>query len=104
MILVTGASGQLGHAILTHLNTTGVQAIGGTRDPKTGPNAHTGLTETGPGTGSGTGSGSDYRRVDFDEPDTLDFTDVETLVIVSAGTAEDDIVIALDLHEPHNCR
>jgi len=39
-------------------------------------------------------SGLKYRLVDFDEPDTLDFSNVDTLVVVSAGTAEDDVVIA----------
>ncbi|HCB56651.1 MAG TPA: NmrA family transcriptional regulator, partial [Arthrobacter bacterium] len=31
--------------------------------------------------------------LDFDDPGTLDFTGVHTLVLVSAGTAEDDVVI-----------
>ncbi len=73
MILVTGASGHLGHAILTHLNAAGEPAVGGTRHPSTG---------------------SGYRQVDFDEPRTLQFKDVDSLVMVSAGTAEDDVVIA----------
>lgn len=33
------------------------------------------------------------RRIDFDDPDTLDFTDIETLMMISAGYAEDDVVI-----------
>ncbi len=77
MILVTGASGHLGHATLTHLNTAGESAIGGTRRPSAGSEAE-----------------SEYLRVDFDEPDTLQFKDIDTLVMVSAGTAEDDVVIA----------
>lgn len=76
MILVTGASGQLGHAILTHLAAAGMQPVGGTRHPKPGGAA-----------------GFNHRLIDFDEPDTLDFSGVDTLVVVSAGTAEDDVVI-----------
>lgn len=84
MILVTGASGHLGRAILTHLTTAGVSATGGTRhlEPSNKPSPE---------------PVSGYRHVDFDDPDTLDFSDVDTLVIVSAGTAEDDVVI--DRHE-----
>lgn len=33
-------------------------------------------------------------HVDFDEPESLNFTGVDTLVVVSAGYAEDDVVIA----------
>ncbi|SEF12344.1 NAD(P)H dehydrogenase (quinone) [Arthrobacter alpinus] len=73
MILVTGASGQLGSAIVESLKVAGVPLISGTRSPVVG---------------------SSDRYVDFDDPGTLDFTGVETLVLVSAGYAEDDVVIA----------
>ncbi|GAA2116996.1 SDR family oxidoreductase [Kitasatospora saccharophila] len=71
MILVTGANGNLGSAILTALRTRGSTATGGSRTP-----------------GEGT------RRLDFDDPAGLDLTGVSTLVLVSAGYAEDDRVIA----------
>ncbi len=73
MILVTGASGHLARAILDHLSQAGCEAIGGTRRPGDDPH---------------------LRLLDFDDPATLNFGDVDTLVIVSAGTAEDDVVIA----------
>ncbi|WP_033216113.1 NAD(P)H-binding protein [Kitasatospora phosalacinea] len=71
MILVTGANGNLGSAILTALRDRGTPATGGSRTP-----------------GEGT------RRLDFDDPASLDLTGVSTLVLVSAGYAEDDRVIA----------
>jgi NAD(P)H dehydrogenase (quinone) len=70
MILVTGASGHLASLVLTHLDARGVTAIGGSRSPAPG-----------------------HRRLDFDEPRSIDLTDVTTLVLVSAGYAEDDVVI-----------
>ncbi|WP_426986226.1 NmrA family transcriptional regulator [Pseudarthrobacter sp. Y6] len=73
MILVTGASGHLAQAILHHLKEAGVDGVGGTRTPGDDPR---------------------QRLLNFDDPATLDFGDVGTLVIVSAGTAEDDVVIA----------
>ncbi|WP_104092541.1 NAD(P)H-binding protein [Arthrobacter sp. GMC3] len=77
MILVTGAHGQLSRAIVESLTAANVPVIGGTRNP----------TEW-----------SSERRVDFDDPGTLDFTGVDTLVLVSAGYAEDDVVIARHDH------
>lgn len=71
MILVTGAGGQLAAAILTHLADLGADAIGGSRAP-------------GPGD----------RPMDFDVPQGLDLREVRTLVLVSAGYAEDDVVVA----------
>jgi NAD(P)H dehydrogenase (quinone) len=71
MILVTGATGQLGSAILQHLRATGAAAIGSSR------------------------SGADgMRRIDLDDPATVSFAGVDTLVLVSAGEAEDDVVTA----------
>lgn len=72
MILVTGASGHLAAAILEHLVEAGASATGGTRNP--------------------TGSGH-FRALDFDVPGTISFEGVDTLILVSAGTAEDDVVI-----------
>lgn len=73
MIFVTGASGQLGRATLTHLSDAGAAATGGTRRPD---------------------PGSTDRYLDFDDPSSLDFDGVDTLLMVSAGAAEDDVVIA----------
>ncbi|MEV8251507.1 NAD(P)H-binding protein [Microbacterium sp. NPDC076768] len=71
MILVTGANGQLATLILQSLAERGAAATGGTRTPD-----------------------GEQRYVDFDAPDSLDFNGVTTLVLVSAGYAEDDRVIA----------
>ncbi|WP_377273572.1 NmrA family NAD(P)-binding protein [Peterkaempfera sp. SMS 1(5)a] len=70
MILVTGANGNLGSATLAALRARGAIATGGSRIP-----------------GDGT------RLLDFDEPSGIDLTGVSTLVLVSAGYAEDDQVI-----------
>jgi NAD(P)H dehydrogenase (quinone) len=71
MILVTGATGQLGSAILRHLHDFGVDAIGSSRSGVDG-----------------------MRRIDLDDPATISFDGVDTLVLVSAGEAEDDVVTA----------
>ncbi|MFB7875678.1 NAD(P)H-binding protein [Nocardia sp. NPDC056064] len=71
MIMVTGAHGQLGSGILARLLAGGVPAVGGSRTAAT-----------------------DIRPLDFDAPETLDLTGISTLVLVSAGYAEDDRVIA----------
>ncbi|ARH89622.1 NAD(P)H-binding protein [Streptomyces sp. MOE7] len=70
MILVTGANGNLGSATLAALRARGVAATGGSRMP-----------------------GAGMRRLDFDDPTSLDLTEVSTLVLVSAGYAEDDQVV-----------
>lgn len=72
MILVTGASGALGGLIVKAL--AGHDVIAGTRSKWTGPEPS--------------------RRVDFDDPASLvvAFEGVATLVFVSAGYAEDDVV------------
>lgn len=72
MILVTGASGHLAKAILQHLAQAGSAATGATRNPS---------------------SSGQLRAMDFDVPETISFEGVETLVMVSAGTEEDDVVI-----------
>ncbi|MHA7298673.1 Rossmann-fold NAD(P)-binding domain-containing protein [Pseudarthrobacter sp. MDT3-1] len=71
MILVTGASGHLATAVLEHLTESGAPAVGGTRNP---------------------GGNGPLRHLDFDDP-TIDLAGVHTLVLISAGTAEDDVVI-----------
>ena len=70
MILVTGSNGQLASLILQELAARQVPAVGDSRTP--------------------TGR---QRRLDFDEPSSIDLTGVSTLVLVSAGYAEDDQVI-----------
>jgi NAD(P)H dehydrogenase (quinone) len=70
MILVTGANGNLGAATLAALHARGVTATGGSRTP-----------------------GEGVRRLDFDDHPSLDLTGVTTLVLVSAGYAEDDLVV-----------
>jgi NAD(P)H dehydrogenase (quinone) len=77
MILVTGASGQLGRAIVDSLQAADVPVIAGTQHPD-------GTART--------------RVVDFDDPDSLSFEGIDTLVLVSAGYAEDDVVIARHHH------
>ncbi|MEV0838122.1 NmrA family NAD(P)-binding protein [Actinocatenispora sera] len=71
MILVTGAGGHLGSRILATLRQRDVPALGGSRGTRTG-----------------------IRPMDFDRPDTIDLSGVGVLVLVSAGYAEDDQVIA----------
>lgn len=71
MLLITGASGALGSLIAERLADRPDVRIG-TRRP-TGP---------------------EQVRVDFDAPSTLDFTGVDTLLLISAGYGEDDQVIA----------
>lgn len=71
MILVTGANGQLASLVLAELQAQGAPATGGSRTPRDG-----------------------VRRLDFDDPASLDLHGVSTLVLVSAGYAEDDQVIA----------
>ncbi|WP_307534193.1 NAD(P)H-binding protein [Streptomyces sp. V3I8] len=70
MILVTGTNGNLGSATLAALRAGGVAATGGSRTP-------------GPGT----------RHLDFDDRTSLDLAGVSTLVLISAGYAEDDQVV-----------
>jgi NAD(P)H dehydrogenase (quinone) len=71
MILVTGANGQLSSLVLAELRARSVPAVGGTRTPAAGD-----------------------RRLDFDDVDGIDLDGVTTLVLVSAGYAEDDRVVA----------
>lgn len=71
MILVTGANGRLASLVLAALAARDEPAVGGTRTP-----------------------GEGQRHLDLDDPATLDLRDVDTLVLVSAGYAEDDQVVA----------
>lgn len=75
MILVTGVSGALGGLVLA-----------GLRD----------LPELEVVAGSRSGDGTAVRHIDFDDPGTLvaGFRGVDVLVLVSAGYAEDDVVLA----------
>ncbi|GLW45808.1 NAD(P)-dependent oxidoreductase [Streptomyces sp. NBRC 14336] len=80
MILVTGVSGALGGLVYRGLSALdGVDAIPGTRTP-----------------GARTPDARTARRIDFDDPATLTegFAGVDVLVLISAGYAEDDIVMA----------
>jgi uncharacterized protein YbjT (DUF2867 family) len=75
MILVTGTSGALGGLILDRLNAVpDLKVVAGTR----------------------TGDGVAARLIDFDRPQTLPsgFAGVDVLVFISAGYAEDDVVLA----------
>lgn len=74
MLLVTGASGHLGSLIDARLVERGLSPLAGSRNPAA-------FIDRG-------------RRLDFDDPATLDLTGVRTLVLVSAGYGEDDVVIA----------
>ncbi|MCS5722393.1 NAD(P)H-binding protein [Herbiconiux sp. CPCC 203407] len=71
MILVTGASGKLGRAILSTLSQRDVVATGTSRAAR-----------------------GDLRTLDFDDPESISLRGVDTLVLVSAGEAEDDVVVA----------
>lgn len=70
MILVTGANGNLGSLTLAALRSRGLKAVGASRT-----------------------AGDGMRVLDFDDPTSLELTGVSTLVLVSAGYAEDDQVI-----------
>ena len=74
MIMVTGASGQLGSLVHSRLLERGRAPLAGSRSPGR--------------------FGALGRRVDFDDSSNIDLTGVRTLVLVSAGYDEDDVVIA----------
>ncbi|XDA98010.1 NAD(P)H-binding protein [Sulfitobacter sp. LCG007] len=69
MILVTGASGQLASTLVAAARAVDLEVITASRSPDAD------------------------RQMDFDRPETLDFSGVETLFLTSAGYAEDDIVM-----------
>ncbi|MBW5421108.1 NAD(P)H-binding protein [Streptomyces sp. BG9H] len=70
MLMITGATGALGKLVNARLAGRD-DVVLGTRSPVPAE-----------------------RRVDFDDPASLDFTGVDTLLVISAGAAEDDVVIA----------
>ncbi|MCL7426883.1 NmrA family NAD(P)-binding protein [Streptomyces sp. YS415] len=75
MILVTGVSGALGRLVFQGLSALdGPEVVAGTRG----------------------GDGTTARRIDFDDPASLGkgFAGVDVLVMISAGYAEDDVVLA----------
>ncbi|MEI9425431.1 NAD(P)H-binding protein [Mesorhizobium sp. Cs1299R1N1] len=69
MILITGASGQLASQIVAQARQRGIGVLTGSR-----------------------AAGAD-RNIDFDRPDTLDFAGAETVLLISAGSAEDDCIM-----------
>ncbi|MFD3604373.1 NAD(P)H-binding protein, partial [Streptomyces sp. NPDC058656] len=71
MILVTGAAGALGQLVAQQLAARD-DVVLGTRTPRS----------------------AGERRVDFDDPASLDFSGVDTLLLISAGFGEDDVVVA----------
>ncbi|MET3615411.1 NAD(P)H dehydrogenase (quinone) [Rhizobium aquaticum] len=73
MILITGGSGQLATLVATEARARGLEIAVG---------SHRAASLDGK-----------RRHTDFDSPETLDFSDVETLFLISAGYAEDDVVI-----------
>ncbi|MFH9069183.1 NAD(P)H-binding protein [Streptomyces alboflavus] len=70
MLMITGATGALGKLVTARLADRD-DVVVGTRAPAPG-----------------------QRRVDFDDPSSLDLTGVDTLLVISAGAAEDDVVAA----------
>ncbi|WP_201413772.1 NAD(P)H-binding protein [Mesorhizobium sp. J8] len=69
MILITGASGQLASHIVTRARQKGVAILTASR------------------------AASADRQIDFDRPETFDLSGIETLLMTSAGSAEDDCVM-----------
>ncbi|WP_157973496.1 NAD(P)H-binding protein [Tropicimonas sp. IMCC34043] len=69
MILVTGASGQLASTLVAAARSVDLAVITASRSPDAD------------------------RQMDFDSPETLDFSGIETLFLTSAGYAEDDVVM-----------
>ncbi|MCG5216985.1 NAD(P)H-binding protein [Streptosporangium soli] len=73
MILITGAAGGLGRLVVDRLTTRGDAFVAGSRTP-----------------------GEHVRKIDFDDPAGLaeGFAGAETVLLISAGYGEDDVVIA----------
>ncbi|MFC4585997.1 NmrA family NAD(P)-binding protein [Sphaerisporangium corydalis] len=103
MILVTGASGALGGLILDRLSAVpGLEVVAGTRAaaPESSAPAPSGpapLALSGDTSEGNRAAGRpDARWIDFDRPETLatGFAGADVLVFVSAGYADDDVVIA----------
>lgn len=73
MILITGGSGQLSKLICGKARAAGLDFVVG---------SHHAAPQY-----------PDRRRIDFDDPTTLNFAGVETVLLVSAGYGEDDVVM-----------
>ncbi|MER9438942.1 hypothetical protein [Mesorhizobium sp. M0618] len=69
MILITGASGQLASQIVARARQKCIAILTGSR------------------------AATADRHIDFDRPEALDFAGVETMLLTSAGSAEDDSVM-----------
>ncbi|WP_030415891.1 NAD(P)H-binding protein [Streptomyces sp. NRRL S-1448] len=95
MILITGANGALGRLVAAELADRD-DVVLGTRTP--GPAApKSAATSTNTSTNTAQTARTarpTQRRIDFDDPSSLDFTGVDTLLLISAGYGEDDVVIA----------
>ncbi|MFI8391189.1 NAD(P)H-binding protein [Streptomyces sp. NPDC085540] len=83
MLLITGTSGGLGSLIARRL-----------ADHPDGADLPDGADRPDVRFGTRAPDGPGQVRVDFDDPDSLDFTGVDTLLLISAGYGEDDQVIA----------
>ncbi|KPM53406.1 hypothetical protein ACG83_22065 [Frankia sp. R43] len=101
MILVTGASGALGTLVLDRLRATAGSENGSTNGGRNGGEAGTAADVAEAASTNGVIAGTrtphgNARHLDFDQPDTLTdgFAGVDVLVFVSAGYAEDDVVLA----------
>ncbi|MBL1092030.1 MULTISPECIES: NAD(P)H-binding protein [Streptomyces] len=88
MILITGANGALGRLVAAELADRN-DVVLGTRTP--GPAAPKSAATS---TNTARTAQPTQRRIDFDDPSSLDFTGVDTLLLISAGYGEDDVVIA----------
>ena len=76
-ILITGATGQLGSAVVRHvLDRTDEQVVVSVRDPQKFDVA-----------------GVEVRQGDFDQPETLDFRGADKLLIVSSGAHDSAVRI-----------
>ncbi|UZJ30126.1 NAD(P)H-binding protein [Streptomyces endophytica] len=89
MILITGANGALGRLVAAELAGRD-DVVLGTRTP----DSTTDSTQATQATQAPRPAQAPQRRIDFDDPASLDFTGVDTLLLISAGYGEDDIVIA----------
>lgn len=74
MVMVTGASGQLGQLVTARLQEYRATFVAGTHGKSL--------------------ANMTSRRIDFGQPATLDFGGIQTLLLISAGYGEDDEVIA----------
>lgn len=74
MLIMTGASGQLGRLVASRLQNLNTPFIAATHDP--------------------TRARENTRHLDFDQPGSLQFNGIRTLLLISAGYGEDDVVTA----------